>query len=138
MIELVDNTIFAELAVPDMRIPIQYALTYPGRFKTKVRRVDFSKVKCLSFERPDLVKFPCLGLARDTLKKGRTYPAVLNAADEEAVKRYLEGKIRFSRIPHIIEKALERHKSAGDPMSINDIIEAEISARTEVAKLCYH
>lgn len=139
MVELVDRTIFAELSVPDMKIPIQYALTYPGRFDSCAGRIDFSKVKDMAFKKPDLKKFPCLVLAREALKSGGTYPAVLNAADEEAVSKYLEGKIRFSRIPYIIEKVMARHKGAGkNNLSIDDICRAEDWAREETCKLCYH
>lgn len=136
MVELMDRTIFAELSVPDMRIPIQYALTYPNRFSNMCEVLDFSKIKSLSFEEPDLKKFPCLGLARQALKRGGTYPAVLNAADEEAVKGYLEGRIRFSRIPVVIEKVLEKHKDKNNVPSIVDIIEAESWAREEMRRLC--
>ena len=137
MVELVDGATFAQMSVPDMRIPIQYALTYPERFRSKCESLDFSKIKNLSFARPDLAKFPCLELARQALKKGGTYPAVLNAADEEVVKMYLEGRIKFSRIPVMIEKAMEKHKGKSISPSINDIIEAEIWAREEILRLCY-
>jgi 1-deoxy-D-xylulose-5-phosphate reductoisomerase len=136
MIELIDGTVFAQMSVPDMRIPIQYAITYPERFDTKVGFTDFPKIKDLSFRAPDLDKFPCLRLAREALKDGRTYPAVLNASDEEAVKSYLDGKIKFSKIPVVIEKVLERHKGIIKKPAIDDIIEAESWAREETIKLC--
>jgi 1-deoxy-D-xylulose-5-phosphate reductoisomerase len=136
MIELIDGTVFAQISLPDMRIPIQYAITYPARFCTEVEFLDFSEIKNLSFKKPDLNKFPCLKLAREALKKGGTYPAVLNAADEEAVKSYLGGKIKFSRIPAVIEKVLEHHKRALNTPSIGDIMEAESWAREETVKLC--
>lgn len=137
MVELVDGTIFAQLGVPDMRLPIQYALTYPDRFKNMAGAVNFSKLN-LSFKEPDLNKFPCLRLAREALKKSGTHPAVLNAADEEAVRIYLEGKIKFNRIPYIIEKVMERHKDIKrrEP-SVNDICNAQEWARGEAIKLCY-
>ncbi|MBI5123828.1 MAG: 1-deoxy-D-xylulose-5-phosphate reductoisomerase [Candidatus Omnitrophica bacterium] len=137
MIELEDNTVFAEMSVPDMRIPIQYALTYPARLETMTRPLGFRDIKNLSFQKPDLGKFPCLSLARSALKRGGTYPAILNAADEEAVKKYLEGKIKFSRIPYIIEKVLARHKRINKKeLSIDDILTAEAWAREEVEKFC--
>lgn len=136
MIELMDGTVFAQISLPDMRLPIQYAITYPERLRTKVGFLDFSKIKNLSFRKPDLDKFPCLRLAREALKDDGTYPAVLNAADEEAVRSYLKGKIKFSRIPAVIEKVLERHKRAVKKPSIGDIIGAESWAREETAKLC--
>ncbi len=139
MVELTDGTIFAQLGIPDMRIPIQYALTYPERFRSAVRRVDFSKLGKLTLEKPDIRKFPCLRLAREALKYGGTHPAVLNASDEEAVKRYLDGAIKFSDIAKIIDKVLSRHRICmGKEPSIDDIIDAEEWAREEVNRLCYH
>jgi 1-deoxy-D-xylulose-5-phosphate reductoisomerase len=137
MVELADGTVFAQLGAPDMRLPIQYALTYPARFAGAAGKVNFSGLN-LSFKRPDPGKFPCLALAREALKKGGTYPAVLNASDEEAVRFYLEGRIKFSRIPYIIEKVIGRHKdiARGEP-SLGDICNAERWAREETAKLCY-
>ncbi len=136
MIELIDGNVFAQISLPDMRIPIQYAITYPARFKTEVGFFDFSKIKNLSFRSPDLNKFPCLRLAREALKKGGTHPAVLNAADEEAVSSYLKGRVKFSRIPAVIEKVLERHKRSIKEPTIGDIMGAESWAREETVKLC--
>ena len=136
MVELVDGTVFAEMNTPDMRIPIQYALTYPSRFKSMCRSADFTKIKSLSFKKPDLKRFPCLSLARQALRDGGTSPAILNAADEEVVKGYLEGKIKFSQIPVLIEKVLGRHKENKSAPSIDDIIGAESWAREEMHKLC--
>jgi len=136
MIELIDGTVFAQISLPDMRIPIQYAITYPDRFGTEVEFLNFSKIKNLSFRKPDPDKFPCLRLAREALKMSGTYPAVLNAADEEAVKSYLKAKIKFSRIPAVIEKVLERHKRSIKEPSIGDIMGAESWAREETVKLC--
>jgi 1-deoxy-D-xylulose-5-phosphate reductoisomerase len=121
-----------------MRLPIQYAVTYPERFKTRLKILNFSTMKNLSFEKPDLDRFPCLGLARLAVKKGGAYPAVLNAADEEAVKNYLGGKIKFSRIPYIIESVLTRcnGRMEKEP-SLDDIIDAEIWAREEALRLCH-
>lgn len=136
MIELIDGTVFAQMSLPDMRLPIQYAITYPARFGTEVKALNFSKMKNLTFRNPDLNKFPCLRLAREALKSGGTYPAVLNAADEEAVKSYLGGRINFSRIPVIVEKTLEHHKRVVAEPSIGDITGAESWAREEIVKLC--
>ncbi len=136
MIELIDGTVFAQIGPPDMRIPIQYAITYPSRLRTEVEFLNFSKAKYLSFRRPDPDKFPCLRLAREAMKKSGTHPAVLNAADEEAVKSYLSGRIKFSRIPVVIEKVLEHHKRVVIAPSIGDIMGAESWAREETVKLC--
>lgn len=136
MAELIDGTVFAQISLPDMRIPIQYAITYPDRLGTEVGFSNFSKIKNLSFQEPDLDKFPCLRLAREALKMSGTYPAVLNAADEEAVKSYLKGDMKFSRIPAVIEKVLEHHKRVTVEPSIDDIMGAESWAREETVKLC--
>ncbi len=136
MIELIDGTVFAQISLPDMRLPIQYAITHPGRFCSEVEFLNFSEIKNLSFRKPDTGKFPCLRLAREALKKGATDPAVLNAADEEAVKSYLKGGIKFSRIPSVIEKVLERHKRIIKEPSIGDIMAAESWAKEETLKLC--
>jgi len=137
MIELIDGTAFAQMSLPDMRLPIQYAITYPDRVCAEVGFLDLAKIKNLSFRKPDMNKFPCLRLAREALRAGGTYPAVLNAADEEAVKIYLTGKIRFSRIPFVIEKTLEHHKRNIKKPSIGDIMAAESWAREEIVKLCH-
>lgn len=136
MVELVDGTVFAQLAVPDMRIPIQYAITYPGRSGARPRRLDFKDIERLSFERPDMDRFPCLGLAREAARRGGTYPAALTAADEEAVRSYLDGRIKFSRIAAVIEKVLERHRNRKSP-TLDEIFEAETCAREEAERLCY-
>lgn len=138
MVEFLDGAILAQMSSPDMRIPIQYAITYPGRLASQVEGVNFAKVKNLSFEKPDAGKFPCLHLARVALEKGGTACAVLNAADEEAVKQYLEGRIKFTRIPFIIEKVLSLHKTQKADPSIEAIFDAESWAREEIIRLCYH
>jgi 1-deoxy-D-xylulose-5-phosphate reductoisomerase len=139
MVEFIDGSVLAQLGVPDMRLPIQYALTYPARSRAGVPRLDFSAVKSLSFRKPDIGKFPCLGLAREALKKGGTHPAVLNAADEEAVRCYLNGDIDFTAIPKMIEKVLARHRrQSKKALSLEDILEAESWAKEEARSLCCH
>jgi len=139
MVELVDGVIFAELGAPDMRSPIQYALTYPSRSKGLAPMIDFSKITKFSFRQPDIDKFPCLDMARWALKMGGTLTAVLNAADEEAVKGFLKGDIRFSAIPRIIEKVMSKHKNISkNAISIDDVLGAEAWAREETRSLCYH
>jgi 1-deoxy-D-xylulose-5-phosphate reductoisomerase len=139
MVELVDGAVFAQLGVPDMRIPIQYALAYPQRLKSPAPFADFKRIKSLTFMRPDKARFPCLEFGREAARAGGTHPAVLNAADEEAVKGYLEGRIKFSGIPRAIGKVLKRHKgTAKENLSIGDIVAAEEWAREEVKRLCYH
>lgn len=136
MVEFSDGAVMAQMAVPDMRLPIQYALTYPGRSAAIVKRVDFAKLGGLSFRTPDTGKFPCLSLARQASRAGGTAPAALCAADEEVVKRYLDGEIRFSDIPRIIEKVLRRHRSKSGRSSMGDILESDAWAREEVRSLC--
>lgn len=139
MVELLDGTVFAQLGVPDMRLPIQYALTYPSRFRGISPRIDFIAANKLTFLKPDTNKFPCLCLARAAIEKKGTDAAVLNAADEEVVKCYLEGSIPFSSIPKIIEKVLGHHRPFGkSDVSIKDVLAAECWAREEARSFCCH
>ncbi len=137
MVEFVDGSVLAQLAVPDMRIPIQYALTYPGRQDGFLRSLDFSKAGKLSFRSPDTGKFPCLELARRAGRSGGTAPAALCAADEEAVKNYLEGNIGFSGIPEVIAKVLSRHKNVNTKgLSLSGIMDAGEWAKEEARSIC--
>ncbi len=110
MVEFADGSIKAQLGVPDMRIPIQYALTYPKRLSADFPRLDFRTLKELTFEQPDFKKFRCLKLSYEALETGGAAPAVLNAANEEAVNLFLTRKIGFEEIPQIVEKALTNCK----------------------------
>src|SRR5690606_38471237 len=102
-----DGSTKAQLGVPDMRVPIQYALTYPARWPAAHPRVDWKTLGTLDFEAPDLGRFPALGLAFEALQRGGAAPAALNAANEAAVALFLEGRIRFTDVPRLIEAALE-------------------------------
>jgi 1-deoxy-D-xylulose-5-phosphate reductoisomerase len=137
MVEFIDSAVIAQLAVPDMRLPIEYALTFPERSKAIVKSVNFPAIGTLTFRKPDMGKFPCLGLARQAAASGGLAPAVLSAADEEAVKSYLNGKITFLDIPKIIEKVLGRHKNRPGATSIKDVMNADSWAREETIRLCY-
>jgi 1-deoxy-D-xylulose-5-phosphate reductoisomerase len=108
MVEYVDGSVIAQLGVPDMGIPILYALTYPRRLPCPAERLDFTKVGSLTFEEPDVERFPCLALARQALLAGGCAPVVLNAANEIAVAAFLDGRIRFTQIPELIAEALAR------------------------------
>jgi len=108
MVEFADGSIKAQLGLPDMRLPIQYALTYPERLPNQYPKTDFKKIKSLSFIEPDLEKFECLKLAYDVLNTGGCSPIILNAANEIAVDRFLKGNITFSKIPYLIKKALDK------------------------------
>lgn len=137
MVEFADGTVQAQLGVTDMRIPIQYALTYPERAGTSIGLLDFYKIKNLSFRKPDYEKFPCLKLAQRAAKYGGTTTAALCAADEEAVNSYLNQEISFSEIPSVIDRVLSRHKkSIKDKPEIGDILKAEAWARQEARSIC--
>ncbi len=130
MVEFNDGIIMAQLSITDMRIPIQYALSYPSRLTNKLAGIDFYRLSKLHFEKPDFKKFPCLGLAKQAAKDLGTMPAVLNAANEESVNCFLNQKIRFLTIPKIVEKVMQRHKIKISP-DLKDIISADAWAREE-------
>ncbi len=115
MVEFVDGSIKAQLGMPDMKLPIQYALTYPERCPMNGSRVDFPKLHSMTFFAPDRKKFPCLQLAYDAMALGGTAPAIMNAANEVAVQAFLEKKISFQRIPELIEQALAKQKNHVSP-----------------------
>ncbi len=139
MVEFSDGSVLAHLAVPDMRIPIQFALTYPARMPVLQQGLEFEKIKALSFRAPDTDKFPCLELARHASRKGGTYPAVLCAADEEAVKCYLDGEIRFTEISKTIDKVISRHRDfKRTAISLADVLDAGEWAKEEARSICCH
>lgn len=130
-VEFTDSSIKAQLGIPDMKIPIQFALTYPDRVSSSFPRLDFSKMKDLTFEKPDLDKFECLKIAFETIKAGGTYPIVMNAANEVAVDLFLKGKIGFYGISDIIKKSLDKHIGRDD-FELEDIIEIDRKTREEI------
>ena len=115
MVAFTDGSVKAQLGVPDMKVPIQYALSYPARWPAPHERLDWSEITRLDFETPDTDKFPCLRLAFEALEIGGTAPAVLNAANEQAVSLFLNEEIRFTDIPRAIEDALHTLSAAGQP-----------------------
>lgn len=133
MVEFIDGSILAQLGLPDMKVPIQYALTYPSRVKSNMERLDFLKIRELTFEKPDTKTFPCLDLAIEALRIGGTMPAVLNAANEELVLQFLNGLITFYDIPNRIEVAMNKHTPIKNP-SINDIFEVDKLTREYINK----
>lgn len=133
MVQFVDSSIIAQMGCPDMKLPIQYALTYPERILNDFERLDFSKLSSLTFEKPDLNTFPCLKLAYDSLNMGGTYSAVLNAANEVLVNEFLEDKIKFYDIPYYIEKTLDAHKSIEKPI-LEEILYTDNWSREFVKK----
>lgn len=128
MVEFRDAVVMAQLSVTDMRIPIQYALTYPKRLNCAFQRLDFLKLKSLNFARPDFAKFPCLGLAYRAAKEGGVSPCVLNAANEVCVEEFLSGGLDFVSIPGIIRGVLDRHKRIVSP-GLSEILQADAWAR---------
>ncbi|HVO11897.1 MAG TPA: 1-deoxy-D-xylulose-5-phosphate reductoisomerase [Vicinamibacteria bacterium] len=128
MVELVDGTVLAQLGVTDMRMPIQYALTYPERWPAAIPGMDFSRPLHLDFEPPDRDRFPCLGLAYRALEQGGTAPAALNAANEEAVAAFLAGRCGFSGIPETIAEVLETEQAA-PARALGDVLDADRRAR---------
>ncbi len=131
MVEFTDGSIKAQLGIPDMKIPIQYAITYPERVASDYSRVDFTRYSNLTFEKPDLIKFECLRLAFDAIKGGGTYPVVLNASNEIAVELYLKGKIKFLQISKIIKFMLDKHNSIDD-FEMEHIYEIDRNTRKEI------
>lgn len=123
MVEFTDGSVKAQMGVPDMKVPIQYAITYPGRVDSDFPRIDFKMLKELTFEQPDFDKFECLKLAYEVIKLGGSYPVVLNGANEAAVDLFLKKKIRFSDIPYLIKSAIGKHDNgvAADIESISEI-----------------
>ena len=128
MVEFADGQILAQLGPPDMRLPIQYALTHPRRVTANFKRLDFSGNINLTFEQPDWENFPCLGLAYDALRTGGLVPTVLNAANEAAVQMFLDKKIPFTGIGKIIDGTISAY-NGNDAVDIENILEAENWAR---------
>jgi 1-deoxy-D-xylulose-5-phosphate reductoisomerase len=128
MVEFVDGVVIAQLGVPDMRTPIQYALTYPERKPNMHGSINFYDLKQMTFEKPDTGRFPCLELAYKAGKTGGTMPAVLSAANDTAVELFLDGKIGFNDIPKTVSYVMRRHRLIRKP-SLHQILEAEFWAR---------
>lgn len=133
MVEFIDGTIIAQLGITDMKLPIQYALTYPERWKGNLKNLDFGKMN-LTFKKPDLDKFPCLKLSYQAAKLKGTATCVLNAANEEAVKAFLEKKIGYLDIYRIIKTVLSKHKLIKNP-NLEQIILADTWARQQAENL---
>ncbi|MGD0337386.1 MAG: 1-deoxy-D-xylulose-5-phosphate reductoisomerase [Bacteroidota bacterium] len=131
MVEFIDGSIKAQLGIPDMKIPIQYALTYPKRIPSHWERLDFSTFREMTFVQPDIDKFECLGLAFEAIGRGGSAPAVINAANEVAVDLFLNRKLQFPDIPRIIRTALD-HQHIVDHPELPHIIEADRSTRAMI------
>jgi len=128
MVEYKDGCVMAELGEPDMQAPIAYALSYPERINTKVKKLDLSKIGTLTFQKPDTDKFPALNLAYQVLREGGTSPVILNAANEVAVQAFLEEKISFNNISVVVSQTLE-HLKITQSKDIETILETDKMAR---------
>ena len=137
MIEFIDGSVMAQMAVPDMRLPIQYALDYPDRLAANggPEGLDLTTSGKLSFAEPDTRRFPCLNLAREALCKGGPLPCALNAADEISVEAFLAHRLRFSDIPRVIERVLEGTASAQSFSSLDDVLECDRDARSRALEV---
>ncbi|MET0323979.1 MAG: 1-deoxy-D-xylulose-5-phosphate reductoisomerase, partial [Ilumatobacteraceae bacterium] len=128
MVEFTDGSTIAQLSMPDMRLPIGYALGYPDRIATPFGRIDWGTVGTLTFEPPDLATFRCLGLAYEAGRAGGSAPAWLSAANEVAVEAFLAGRIRWDQIADVCNASLDRH-DLGVPTSVTDVVAADRAAR---------
>jgi 1-deoxy-D-xylulose-5-phosphate reductoisomerase len=133
MVEFVDGSLMAQLSTPDMCLPIQYALTYPDRAASERVQTNFPKIGTLTFEEPDMERFPAIELARRAGEVGGTLPAVLNAANEVAVEAFVNRKINFPQITEMVRRVMDAHKIVPHP-TLEQILEADAWARREAAK----
>jgi len=134
MVELCDGSVLAQLGITDMRIPIQFALTYPQRLESGLKELNFVELKELTFEKPDLKKFPSLALALDVARIGGTLPAVLNAADEVAVESFLNGRIRFTQVYDVVAEVVADHQSALYS-TVEEVLQADQWARERAVEI---
>jgi len=132
LVEFADGSVIAQMSNPDMRVPIAHALGFPQRIESGATPLDLAALGQLSFERPDAQRFPCLGLAYAALREAGTAPAILNAANEVAVAAFLDGKLRYTAIPQVIEGALERVRAVPAD-TLETVLEADRAARSAAA-----
>lgn len=137
LVRYCDGTLFAHLGPADMRIPIQYALSWPERWELDSQVLDLAALGHLDFEPPDLERFPCLALAWQAGRAGGTYPAVLNAADEVAVEYFLHGRLPLTAISRIVAEVLEKHQPVMD-LNLEKILDAEAWARRQAVAVAEH
>ena len=135
LVELHDGAQLAQLGMPDMRLPIQFALAWPDRPANAVLpRLDLASAGPLSFHLPDERRFPCLALAREAEESGGLVPCAMNAADEVAVERFLAGEMRWSDIARAVEAAMHEASPGSSPPSLEDILEADAAARVSARR----
>jgi 1-deoxy-D-xylulose-5-phosphate reductoisomerase len=136
LVEFIDGSILGQLGVTDMKLPIQYALSFPERWPNNGQlKLDLLKLKSLSFNEPDFKKFPCLGLAYYAASRNNMLPCVLNAANEEAVTAFLNHRIIFTNIPYVIEKLLRRYKDSSDSDKLMDLLELDRVVRIQAKEI---
>ncbi|MBD0327417.1 MAG: 1-deoxy-D-xylulose-5-phosphate reductoisomerase, partial [Pyrinomonadaceae bacterium] len=128
MVEMVDGSVIAQMGVTDMRHAIQYALTYPERYPCQLPPLDLTALSSLHFEAPDTERFPCISLAYRALRAGGTLPAAMNAANEEAVRAFLDEEIALTDIPRVIEQVMDAHTTRA-VNSLNVVLETDREAR---------
>jgi 1-deoxy-D-xylulose-5-phosphate reductoisomerase len=136
LIEYTDNSVIAQLGVPDMRIPIQYALTYPERYPSPVKQLNLEDFGTLTFAKPDYETFACINLCRKAITDGGLYPAAANSANEEANKLFREGKISFMQIPELIESVMKSAVQA-EEYNLEDVLETDCFARKMVREIAF-
>lgn len=134
MVQFSDGCVMAQLSLPDMRLPIQYALSYPQRIDLNTQRIDFATLGRLDFEKPDTDRFPCLQLAYEALEKGGNATCIMNGANEVAVAAFLEGRLRFADIPEIIATTLSRCDFLAAP-NLDDIYSTDFEAKRIAAEI---
>lgn len=134
LVEFVDGSMIAQLGVPDMKLPIAYALSYPKRLQTDFHALNLTEVKNLTFAAPDTQKFPCLKLAYRALEVAETLPAVLNAANEAAVEAFLRKKIRFDQIPEVVSRTMNGH-TVDVVQEVADVLRADRWAREKASEV---
>ncbi len=134
LIEFNDKSVIAQLGLPDMKIPIQYALSYPKRFQSNTKSLNLAEIKNLEFNEPDSEKFPCLKYAYDAVATGGTLPAVMNAANEVAVWAFLDNKIRFLNISRLIKKMMDEHNIIKNP-TLHEILEIDRKTKDKTKTL---
>ena len=135
MVELTDGSILAQLGVTDMRLPIQYAFSYPERWGTTLPALDVAHLGALEFAPPDFTRFPCLGLAFEALKHGGAWPVVLNAANEVAVEAFLAERLRLPQIPRVIEAALaDADRETSAPQTLAEVRRTDAWGRAHATR----
>jgi 1-deoxy-D-xylulose-5-phosphate reductoisomerase len=135
MVEMIDGSVIAEMAVPDMAIPVAYALAYPDRLLLDhLKKFSLTEAARLTFEEPDFGRFPCLRLAFEALDEGHTMPVCLNAANEELVAAFLAGQARFVDIPRHVEAVMRRHPNRA-ARTLEDLLETDEWARAQAREL---